>query len=257
MGSSKQPASNYDETGDFYYNFIKDKLAEPVSFFHQNIAVMLRLLGDIDTLQVCDLACGEGFLSRLLAAKGARVTGVDLSHNLLRHAQQQSEGLAIVYIHDDAQMLSKVADATFDAVVCHMALMDIPELEAVLLSVHRVLKQGGAFIFCILHPCFESPFDAHNPPHEVDDRGNAIAIRVTKYGAEGKWYSGSTGMRGTLGSIHRTLSTYLNSLIGAGFTITELDEPMLEPREGNTFDEQLRTIAPRVLIVKAARQRHT
>ena len=146
MHSDEQPASDYDEVGDFYYNFIKNGLAEPESFFHQNIAVMLRMLGDVAGLQLCELACGEGYLSRLLGAQGAHVTGVDLSHNLLRHAQRQSEGMNITYMRDDARILAKVAEAAFDAVVCHMALMDIPQLEATLMAVHRVLKKGGAFI---------------------------------------------------------------------------------------------------------------
>jgi len=251
MNSSELPVSEYDNVGDFYYNFIKASLSEPDSFFHQNVAVVMRMLGDIGSLQVCDLACGEGFLSRLLAAQGANVTGVDLSVNLLQHAERQSKGLAIEYIRDDARSLARVDDASFDAVVCNMALMDIPDLDATMLSVHRVLKKGGKFVFCVLHPCFETPFDDGNPPHEVDNEGNLIAIRVTQYREEGKWFSDSSGVRGTLGSIHRTLSTYLNGLIRGGFAITEISEPTIDTIVADTFDKQLRRVAPRVLVVKA------
>lgn len=251
MSSSGLAVSEYDRVGDFYYNFIKTNLLRPDSFFYENVGIMMRLLGDVQNLRVCDVACGEGFLARILAAQGADVTGVDLSANLLQHATRQSEGLAIEYIRDDARVLRQVDAATFDAVVCHMALMDIPDLDATVNAVYRILKKDGIFVFCILHPCFETPFDADNPPHEVDDDGNLIAIRLTRYSEEEKWFSDGSGVRGTLGSIHRMLSTYLNSLIQAGFAIAELSEPTLDVTVADTFDKQFRKIAPRVLIVKA------
>lgn len=251
MNSRGLSESEYDGAGDFYYNFIKAQLSAPDSFFHQNVEIMMRMLGDVKGLRVCDLACGEGFLARILAAQGANVTGVDLSVDLLQHAARQSNGLAIEYVRDDAQSLVRVDDASFDTVVCHMALMDIPDLDATIHSAYRILQAGGLFVFCVLHPCFETPFDAGQPPHEVDDEGNLLAIRVTRYSEEGKWFSDGSGVRGTLGSIHRMLSTYLNSLIGGGFAITEISEPTIDPTVADTFDRQLRSVAPRVLIVKA------
>ncbi|MFW6098091.1 MAG: class I SAM-dependent methyltransferase [Chloroflexota bacterium] len=251
MNRPNLPPSEYDRTGDFYYNRLKKLLASPHFFFHENVDVMLRMLGDLNGRQVCDLACGEGYLARALAARGAHVTGIDLSKRLLAHARRQSPEANIAYLRDDARTLASVADASFDVVICNMALMDIPDLDATMKTVHRILKAGGTFVYCILHPCFETPFDAGNPPHELDDDGNVVAIRITRYRTEGKWYSDSSGIRGTLGSIHRMLSTYLNTLIQAGFTIAELQEPVLHLQEPQTLDQQLRSIAPRVLIVKA------
>lgn len=251
MNRPNLPPSEYDRARDFYFNRLKKLLASPDFFFHENVDVMLRTLGDVAGLQVCDLACGEGYLARALTARGAHVTGIDLSENLLAHARRQSAQANITYIRDDARTLASVEEATFNVVICNMALMDIPDLDATMSTVHRILKPGGVFVYCILHPCFETPFDAGNPPHEVDDDGNVVAIRITQYRTEGKWFSDGSGIRGTLGSIHRMLSTYLNTLIQAGFTIAELQEPVLDIREPQTIDEQRRSIAPRVLIVKA------
>ncbi len=253
MSERDLPSSEYDAAGDFYLNFITTQLSTPDSFFHQNVEIMMRMLGDVKGLQVCDLACGEGFLSRILAAQGATVTGVDLSATLLHHAVRRSAGAGIEYVRDDVQALTSIDDASFDAAVCHMALMDIRDLDAMVRSVYRILKHRGLFIFCILHPCFETPFGADSPPHELDDEGNLIAIRVTRYSEEGKWFSGGSGVRGTMGSIHRKLSTYLNSLIRAGFGLVEIGEPTLQSAVADTLDTQLRRVAPRVLIVKAVK----
>ena len=253
MSSDDLPVSEYDRATDFYLDFLRERLADPDSFFHQNVDIMLHMLGGIAGAHICDLACGEGFLSRLLAQHGGKVVGIDLSANLLKHAQLRSRGRDITYRCDDAQALRTLGDESFDAVVCHMALMDIPDLQATVRAVRRVLKPGGRFVFCVLHPCFETPFDAVHPPHELDAADNLLAIRLTRYREEGKWFSQGSGMRGRLGSIHRTLSTYFNTLIEAGFTIAEIAEPTFAGQPADTLDKQLRSIAPRVLIVSANR----
>lgn len=113
----------YDHAGDFYFEFVQAGLADPLSMFHLSANSILALLGDVTGRTVCDVACGEGYLSRELAQRGARVTGVDLSLNLLAHAQRQAGELPIRTVRDDAQTLSSQADATFDTAVCSMALM--------------------------------------------------------------------------------------------------------------------------------------
>ena len=136
-----------------------------------------------------------------------------------------------------------------DAVLCHMALMDIPDLAATLSSVRRVLVDQGRFVFTILHPCFFSPFDAENPREDLDEEGNFRAVRVSRYGREGKWYSDGSGMCGTLGGHHRTLSTYFNTLIESGFQLSEVSEPLVSP-EGSE-ERRRESVVPTLLIGRA------
>jgi SAM-dependent methyltransferase len=244
--------SEYDRAGDFYYDFIKRITQGGLPLYAKTI---LELLGNVEGKRVCDLACGEGYVSRILAEKGARVTGVDLSLGLLEHARRQSESSDIEYLHDDAQILASLSDVFFDMVICNMALMDIPGLEPTYQAVRRILKDHGVFIFSILHPCFESPFTVDDGGQiEVDQDGDFVACRVTRYTEEGKWYTDGTGVRGTLGSIHRKLSTYVNALIRTGFDLRSLAEPT-EPR-GNYEDvsEQWYSRIPRFLIVESVKR---
>ncbi len=248
-------SSEYDRFENFYYEFIKNGLTKEDSAFNQNTTEILRLLGNVKGRRICDLACGEGFLSRALAERKAVVTGIDVSENLLAHARRQSGDLPINYLRDDAQSLATVRDASFEAVICNMALMDIPDLEATFRTANRILRPDGLFIFVVLHPCFESPFNVHNSPIVKDEDGNFVALQITRYGEEGKWYSGGTGMRGTLGSIHRMLSTYLNALIAAGFMISDVVEPLRASNcsSHSTKPEQAHII-PLVLVVKAGKR---
>ena len=130
--------SEYDRFGDFYYEFVH--AGDPTR--HQTVEVILAMLGDVAGQEICDLACGEGFFSRILAARGADVTGIDISENLLGHAVRQSEELPIRFIRDDVQRLSSVADSSFDVVVCNMALIDIVDLSAVCRTIPQYFVVG-------------------------------------------------------------------------------------------------------------------
>ena len=50
---------------------------------------LLRLLGEVKGKNFLDLACGQGFFSRLLDSKGANVTGVDISKELIEYAKRK------------------------------------------------------------------------------------------------------------------------------------------------------------------------
>ncbi len=245
--------SEYDKFGDFYYEFVKSEI-ENSAAPSLMVRTMLESIGDVEGERVLDLACGEGYLSRILAEMRANVTGVDISANLLEHARKQSEGLAVEYLRDDAQELSRLDSDSFDVVICNMALMDIADLDRVLGAVHRVLKSNRKFVFSILHPCFQAPFGPGEEGHvEVDEAGNFVAGRVVRYTEEGKWYTSGSGMLGTLGSFHRMLSTYLNALIETGFELRGIAEPTLPPAEYEDLAGQWSSRIPRVLIIESVR----
>src|SRR5438034_418000 len=75
---------------------------EPVEVAAGSIfARMLELLGDLAGREVLDAACGEGYFSRVLAARGARVTGLDLSPRLIAMARAKDPDGAIDYREAD------------------------------------------------------------------------------------------------------------------------------------------------------------
>ena len=249
MRADLDSPSEYDKAGDFYLKWLDRNVPDRDRRIPQSVEIMLAMLGDVRGIRVCDLACGEGYLARILARRGALVTGVDISRNLLRHAREHPDGRGITWLLDDAQSLSQLSDAGMDAVICHMALMDIPDLAATLSSVRRILVDHGRFVFTILHPCFFSPFDAENPGEDLDEEGRFKAVRVSRYGLEGKWYSGGSGMCGTLGGHHRTLSTYFNTLTRSGFQLSEVSEPL--DSAGDPEERRRESVVPTLLIARA------
>ena len=237
----------YDKHVQFYLDFVDRNLADENGLWRVLLSRFKEILGDrLRGARVCDIACGEGYLSRFLAQFGPQeVIGIDISAALIDVATQRRNAPNLSYRVDDAQQLQTFSDASIDIVVSQLAIMDISDHRALFRSARRVLRPGGAFVFSLLHPCFETPFHAPDEsPFQVDESGNAIAYVVRRYASEGFWKSGGTGVRGHMGAYHRTLSTLLNDLLTAGFLIEKLDEPVVEGR--GLFSQ-----VPQVLLVTA------
>ena len=145
-----QPMPAYDDVADAYSRTLDpagEGLVDPV---------LTELIGEVGGQHVLSLACGQGQDARLLAHLGATVTGVDISEEMLRHARRHetADARGITYVQGDVEDLGPFADASFDGVLCHMALMDVPDLPATIRAVARVLKGRGWFVFSIVHPCY-------------------------------------------------------------------------------------------------------
>ena len=54
--------------------------------------VLLRMLGDVRGRRVLDAGCGHGYLARMLAARGAQVTGVEPARSLYAYAAERRPG---------------------------------------------------------------------------------------------------------------------------------------------------------------------
>ena len=206
--------SPYDPIADWY----DEKVRRDWNDHAQTLPHLLELTEDIAGSDVCDIACGQGTITRKLAEAGGRVVGVDTSQQMLGLAQAEEDGrpLGISYVQDDARRLRSLPDGSFDLVTCTWALMDIEDLASCLQSVARVLRVGGAFVFCITHPCFTGPGAGWK------DNGYLVG----SYLGEGFWVSENPdGVRSRVGAHHRTLSTYVNELVAAGLAIERLLEP--------------------------------
>jgi ubiquinone/menaquinone biosynthesis C-methylase UbiE len=190
--------------------------------FSRMLEMLLRYVGGPKRL--IDVACGEGYVARSFADLCDEVVGVDISSELLEVAKSRTDQPNVSFVMDDAQTLATFESASFDAAVSQMAVMDIPDHRALFGSVRRVLKAGAPFAFSLLHPCFEGPIDRDHDRYLVDDQDVPVGNLVRFYASEGHWHSPSEGVRGSVGSHHRMLSTYINDLVASGFRIERIEE---------------------------------
>jgi ubiquinone/menaquinone biosynthesis C-methylase UbiE len=229
------PTARYDAAADFYIDMVRDELDDAPS------RALLELVGEVRGERWLDLACGHGRLSRELARRGAAVTGIDVSHELLDRARDVTDpALRVTYVEGDATSKSALQGESFDGVACHFGLLDIDDLDGALATVARVLRDDGRFVFSTLHPAF--PGWGSSAPPSWSNAG---------YYAEGWFRPDTANLRARVGSNHRMLSTYLNALLDHGLRI----ERVAEPEPGEAWQKRNPGAPPvPVFLVVAARR---
>ncbi len=241
----------YNDIAEWYDQFLRER---PV-YFEVLLPNVLELVGEVEGTEICDLACGQGWVARELARRGAHVTGLDQAPNLLALARryEKQEPLGIVYLEGDAHRADPLGDARFAGCVCIMALTNIADLGAAFATVRRILAPGGWFVFAIPHPCFDTP---HAEWTDLPDPAHPVGRIVTGYLDERLWlssrrYGGAPGVRGRVAEQHRMLSTYLNVLSASGFILERTVEPGPSARQAEQVPGN-REI-PTLLLVRARR----
>ena len=116
-------------------------------------ARLVRHAGVHEGARVLDVACGTGVVAVTAARRGARVTGLDLTPELLERARENAAiaGVEIDWHEGDAEQLP-FEDRTFDFVLSQFGHMFAPRPEVVISEMLRVLKPGGTIAFSTWPP---------------------------------------------------------------------------------------------------------
>lgn len=209
--------------------------------------VLRRMLPDFTGKVVLDLGCGFGWHCRHAIEHGAsRVIGVDLSERMLERALEINNIQGIDYRRMAIEDIDFPPE-TFDVVLSSLALHYVASLETVFAKVFETLKSGGDFVFSVEHPVFTA---RNEQDWFYSMEGEILHWPVDNYQDEGERHS--TWMTDLIVKYHRTFASICNTLLEAGFQITEIAEPRPHPdlvreREGMK-DENRR---PMFLIVAA------
>jgi ubiquinone/menaquinone biosynthesis C-methylase UbiE len=227
---------------------------------HQNTPAFFEMLPDVLGLSGIDIGCGEGHNTRLLAARGARVTAVDFVSEFVQAAASEHPG-GIRYAVADALRLP-FADGYFDFATAFMSLMDVAGPEGALPEIARVLRPGGFLQFSIVHPCF-APLQRRVVK---DSSGKAVAIEVARYfdradGELERWIFSAAPAEAKAGlplfeipRFHRTLGEWLNAIAGAGFHVERCGEPSADAETAARFPTLADTrIAPNFILFRCRR----
>jgi ubiquinone/menaquinone biosynthesis C-methylase UbiE len=215
-----------------------------------------RLMGDVQGKDMLDAGCGEGYISRFYAQKGAKVTGVDFSPNLILEAKKYSQNFDITYLVGDICQLEDFQANQFDIVLCNLVLLNVDCLESSLQEFHRVLRSGGFLIFSVVHPAFNVYGHGQWELGEKDPttgRRKGQYFKTDNYHTEKefqvRWKSrAGKGFPQKFSFFHRTISTYVNTVIESGFQIVVFVEPL--PTSDAPFFERERRV-PFFLVIKA------
>ena len=164
-----------------------------------------------------DLGCGEGRLTRDLAARGYDVIGVDASPTMLAAARESAPEMEL-HLADAAAL--PLDDASFELVVAFMSFQDVDDLAAAVGEAGRVLAPGGRLCLAIVHP--------------VNSAGSFVRRTAdSPFVIEGSYLDESLadetferdGLAMRFVSRHRPLETYVDALAANGLLIERLREP--------------------------------
>ena len=134
---------------------------------------VLESVGTVDGLDILDLGCGEGYLSRALYERGAAsVMGLDISEQMVRAANEQNahDGYQIVYETRDLRNWQP-PKAQFDRAIAVFLFnyLNLQDSMSVLTHCRRALKDDGELVLTLPHPSLpwlraaEAPFYFERP----------------------------------------------------------------------------------------------
>lgn len=221
----KSPSTSWGSVADWYDDVVNDG-----DSYQKNVLLpnLLRIVEPKKGMTILDLACGQGYFSRALAAAGAKVIGCDISIELVEKAQAQKvAGGDTEYYVAPADDLSLIDPSSVDVVVCILALQNIENLTGALTEAARTLRPGGRFIFVLNHPAFRIPGAAD---WGWDEEAGIQYRRIDQYMSESRVNIDMTpGERDEKKkkytvSFHRPLQVYFKALNKAGFSVTRLEE---------------------------------
>ncbi|MDV4150759.1 class I SAM-dependent methyltransferase [Clostridium sp. AL.422] len=205
------------------------------------------MLPNFENKRVLDLGCGFGWHCKYAIENNAiEAIGVDLSEKMLERAKEINGDKAIKYINLSIEEV-KFDSEYFDTVISSLAFHYVKNFDKVCQNVYDMLKDDGDFIFSVEHPIFTA---YGNQEWYYNEEGNKLHWPIDNYFYEGIRETNFLGE--CVRKYHKTLTTYINSLLKCGFTIREVIEPtptkeMLDKFEDMT--EELRR--PMMLLISA------
>jgi len=179
--------------------------------------IELDLLGDISGKSILHLQCHFGQDTLSLARMGAHVTGVDLSDEAIRQAQQLARDCKLEgrFICCDIYDLPQHLEEQFDIVFTSYGTIGwLPDMDRWADIVSRYLKPGGNFIFAEFHPVvwmFDDTF------RQVSyDYFNTVAIVEEE---SGTYAQRDAPIKGTYVCWNHNMAEVLQSLISKGLQL--------------------------------------
>lgn len=202
---------------------------------HYERPFMTSRLPELGGRSVLDLGCASGFYSRYCLDRGAEVTCVDASATMVEHTVARCEGRVRGHVHDLAEPMAFLDDASIDVIICSLVLHYVRDWDRTLAEFARVLKPSGRCVISTHHPIVEYQRDAgpdYFATRLVEDTWNNFGNPIHV-----KYYV-------------RPLAATLQSIASCRLSVREVAEPMpaAELREENPQAFEKLSREPRLLF---------
>ena len=148
--------AKFDRLADHWWNS-----SGAFGALHRINPLRLRYISQRTNLQgatVLDVGCGGGILSEAMAARGAGVTGIDLSAEALTAARHhaQTKGIPVDYRQTTVEALAADLSEHYHVVTCMELLEHVPDPRSVIRACSRLVKPEGDLFFATINRNIQS-----------------------------------------------------------------------------------------------------
>lgn len=207
------------------------------------------LLPDFRDKHLLDLGCGFGWHCTYAVEQGAAsALGIDLSEKMICQARERNSMPHIEYRCMAIEDYDFPGQA-YDIVLSSLTLHYLESFDDLCRKIHHTLRPGGTFVFSVEHPVFTA---YGNEDWYRNASGDILHWPVDQYFTEGPRLAGFLGSE--VVKYHKTLTTYVNGLLRAGFEITGLIEPEPDPSMLDLPGMRDELRRPMMLLVSAVRK---
>lgn len=225
---SKSVKALYERIGDKYYENKSRAIGD-----YTELPTVMSLAGEVRGRRVLDAGCGPGRHSKRLLDKGAVVTAIDISQEMVNIASKYCGRRADIFQADFEQV--KFKPASFDLIVASLSLMYSREIAPVFGNFRRWLKPRGRVIFSIYHPV---RFFQKTPGFDFS-KTRKLWIHLE-------------GCDVTVFNYYHPMEKYFKALSEHRFEVLSFVEPVLSRRYKGWPEDNYRV--PRSIVIEAKRR---
>ncbi|AOZ77282.1 methyltransferase type 11 [Clostridium pasteurianum] len=219
---------------EYYFKYVDTK---PFNAYYERPAT-ISLLPSVKGRNVLDAACAAGWYTEWFLEKGANVTAVDFSPNMIEMTKKRVGNRAQIIRADLNNPLDFIKDESIDIVLSSLTLHYIKNWDIVMSEFNRILKKNGQLIFSIHHPFMD---------FTVFNKENYFLTELLN----DEWNTNNGKVK--VQFYRRPLSKIITSVIDSGFVIEKLLEPMpteqFKSKQPKIYDRL--TKKPQFLFIRA------
>ena len=212
---------NVYDNDTFFENFVSTRNNDVNFNDCIETPILFGMLPDLRGRTVLDIGCGMGQHAKKYSEMGAgSVLGIDLSGKMLEYAEKNNCADNIVYRRMAMENIETL-DQRFDLVTSSLAFDYVEDFAGLMRKIRRLMKEDGEFVFSMSHP-IATAWDGVYDRYTRTETGERLYANLRNYCVEGlrkvPWVVDGYEC------YHRTVSSLINALIGAGFMIEECRE---------------------------------